>query len=116
LATSMSSTPSSVHFEGLFAHLTSAVRSCRLARLAGRVKGGASAIACDAVGALDAAGLPWTITATEGRPTPSCDLPVWEQPRPDSVCGRPASGRARPLGPRAGSGGPGGPRGRQAAS
>jgi len=33
-----------------------ALRSCRIARLVGRVKGGACAIACDAVGALDVAG------------------------------------------------------------
>jgi hypothetical protein len=41
-----------------FAH---ALRSCRIARLVGRVNGGACAIACDAGGAIDAAGLPWTI-------------------------------------------------------
>jgi hypothetical protein len=55
----------------LLAQFPRALRSCRLARLVGRVNGGACAIACDAVGAIDAAGLPWTIVRRRADTHPS---------------------------------------------
>jgi hypothetical protein len=65
-----------------------ALCSCRIPRLAGRVNGGACAIACDARGAIDAAGLPWTIVRRRAaRLLPWTRLTVSET----SVLRRPAA-------------------------
>ncbi len=55
-----------------------ALRSCRIARLVGRINGGACAIAsATPSGALDAAGLPWTIVRRRADTTHTASGPAW---------------------------------------